>query len=753
MRECSSPANSALTGGENSERRRLLLPGHDLRTWLIAVPLALVVIAAFIPAADNGFVDWDDDQNFLDNPFYRGLGAPEIKWAWTTFRLGVYQPLAWMLFEAQYVFWKLDSPGYHVTSVILHVANAIVLYMLTVALLVRCQTDSWRKCPWTCSLGAGLATALFMAHPLRVEAVAWASCQPYLPCALFSMLAVLAYLRAFEISSCPRWRWLVAAFALFVMALLSHAVAVSLPAVLLILDVYPLQRFGNGPGWFGVPARKAWREKVPFILASLIFVGLAVAARRRDVFTIERPDASARIAQACYATWFYVVKTLLPLDLAVVYPLPREIDWLALPFILSILATVSVSVGAFLLRRRWPGLLASWMSYLVILAPNSGIIRDNDRIAADRYSYMAMLGWVMAVAFCLCRLGQTSSRRRGSMGMIVALGLAVLAGLILMSRDQCQTWRDSRTLWTHALAHGAGLSSRAHCGVGLDFEHRGNFEAAAAQYAEAVRVNPTDAAAHNGLGTALSHQGNDAEAEAQHTEALRLDPRSVNAHYNLGVILSRRGKDVEAIAHYLKALRLDPFFVDAHNNLGVILARQGRDTDATAQYAEALRLDPGSADAHNNLGVILSRQGRFEDAAAHYLEALRRKPASVDAHYNLGMVLSRQGKFEQAAAHYTEALRLNPGLANAHNNLGTDLSRQGKLAEAVVHYTKALQLDPRRTDTHNNLGIILSRQGKFGEAATHYAEALRLEPGYDEARKNLELDRMRQGKEQGPVAH
>jgi hypothetical protein len=201
MKECSSPASSALTGGENSERRRLLLPGHDLRTWLIAVPLALVVIAAFIPAEDNGFVDWDDDQNFLDNPFDRGLGAPELKWAWTTFRLGVYQPLAWMLFEGQYVFWKLDSHGYHVTSVILHVANAIVLYVLTVASFVRCQTDSWRKCPWTCSLGAGFATALFMAHPLRVEAVAWASCQPYLPCALFSMLAILAYLRAFEISS------------------------------------------------------------------------------------------------------------------------------------------------------------------------------------------------------------------------------------------------------------------------------------------------------------------------------------------------------------------------------------------------------------------------------------------------------------------------------------------------------------------------------------------------------------------------
>ena len=596
MKNGSTRADATLVEGQNTPRSRQPMPVRDLRIWLVAIPLVLIVIAAFAPALDNGFVNRDDDSNFRDNPFYRGLGLAQIKWAWTTFWLGVYQPLAWLVFEAQYVVWKLDPHGYHATSVILHAANAVVLYVLTVTVLRRCQPDLWLKSPWKCSLGAGLATALFAVHPLRVEAVAWVSCQPYLPCALFSMLAVLAYLHAFELSAYPKRGWLVAAFVLFVAALLSHAIAVSLPAVLLILDLYPLQRFGDGPRrWFGRAARRAWTEKVPFILVSVVFVGLAIAARSRSVFSTGQPATSARIAQACYGIWFYIKKTVLPLDLVAVYPLPRNVDWLAPPFMLSILGTLAIFVGVFLARRRWPGLVVAWLSYLVILAPNSGIIQISHEIAADRYSYMSMLGWVIVVAAWLCRLGQTSSWPRTGTAGIVVLGLALLVGLILMTRDQCRTWRDSGTLWTHALTCCAGANAVAHYNMGHYLFRRGNIEAAAAHYIEALRLNPGDVAVRNNLGVALSRLGKDREAAAQHAEALRLDPRSFDSHYNLGMILSRHGKDAEAEAHYREALRLDPNAIDAHYNLGMILSRQGKFEEAATHHAKALRLNRAMA--------------------------------------------------------------------------------------------------------------------------------------------------------------
>ncbi len=548
------------------------LPAWDRRTWLVAIPLALFVVAAFIPVLKNGFVGaCDDDDNFLNNPFYRGLGAAQLRWACTTFWVGVYQPLAWLLFEVQYVIWKLDPRGYHLTSLVFHAADAVVLYALTVAVLVRCPTDFFPKSPWTCSLGAGLATALFMVHPLRVEAVAWASCQPYLPCAFFSMLAVIAYLRAFPVGSPPRWGWIVGAFVLFVAALLSKAVAVSLPVVLLILDVYPLRRLGNGPGgWFGPSARRVLLEKVPFVMVTLVFMGLAIAAKPQTRVNIKRFDTFARVAQACYAPWFYIKKTVLPLDLIAFYPTPSDMNWLAPTFLFGILATLAMSALLFVLRRRWPGLLAVWLCYLVILAPNSGIVQISNQIAADRYCYVAMLGWVILAAACLCRLFQTSSWVHPGAIRIVALCLGAI--LVFMTWDQCRTWRDSESLWTHALNHGGGSSF----------------------------------VVHNNLGIELAKEGKSEEATAHFIEALRLNPEHADAHNNLGVDLAKQGNDEAAAAHFTEALSLNPGFIGARNNLALLRYRQGRADLAAALYTEALRLDPANAAAHNTLAAIMA---------------------------------------------------------------------------------------------------------------------------------------------------
>ncbi len=675
------------------------LPAWDRRTWLVAIPLAFFVIYAFMPTLDNGFVaSWDDDQNFLDNPYFRGLGAAQVKWVWSTFWFGAYQPLTWLLFETQYVFCQLDPRGYHLTSLALQVANAVVLYVLTVALLGRCQTDYCLKSPWMCSLSAGLATALFAVHPPRVEAVAWASCQPYLPCILFSMLAVLAYLRAYPVDSSPQWGWLAGSFLLFVAALLFKAVAVSLPVVLLILDVYPLRRFGDGTGrWFGASARRALLEKVPFVLVSLFFTGRALAAKPGSLLPSQHRHASEGIAQACYAIWFYIRETVLPLDLIAFYRLPKDPNWLALPYSSSIAATVAVSAALFLLRRRWPGLLAAWLCYLVILAPNSGIIWISNSIVADRYSYLSMLGSVIVAAAGFCRLWRMSSRWRPAAVGIVALGLGALLGLTALTRNQCRTWFDSEALFAHAVTHG-GSTSFAQRNLGVALQTKGKPQEAEAHFAEAVRLNPGDAQAHNSLGSVLYSQGKYEEAEAHFTDAVRLNPHDDQALNNLAKLLSRRGKYEEAAAH----------------------------------YAEALRLNPGFAEAHNNWGVDLQTEGHIEEAAAHYAEAVRYRPGYAEAHNNWGAVLYTQGKHEAAAAHFTEALRLSPGFADAHNNLGVALQAKGNYPEAEAHFAEAVRLNPGYAEAHANLGAVLYNQGKYQGAETHFAEAVRLNPGDDQ---------------------
>jgi protein O-mannosyl-transferase len=496
------PVAAPLGGPEPTAARRDPGTPRDRRTWLVAIPLVLLVAAAFLPALHNGFVDWDDDLNFIENADYRGLGWPQVRWAWTTFMAGVYQPLAWLAFETQYVLCGLDPRGYHLTSLLLHATVAVSFYALSVALLVRCRPDPFLHRPWARAAGAGLATALFVVHPLRVEAVAWASCQPYLPCALFAVLAVLAYLRAVGDGPSPRWGWLAGSCALYVAALLCKAPAVALPAVLVILDVYPLRRLGGGPGrWLGPAARRVWLEKAPFVATGLVFMGLALAAKAdAHSLMLRGDDVATRIARACYGTWLYLLKTAVPRDITALYPLPPRLDRFAPPFAASVLMTLAVSVGLFCLRRRWPGLLAAWLSYLVLLAPSSGLVRIGPQLAADRYSYLSMAGLVVPLAAGL-GLAWASGRRARAVALI-AVGVAIPV-LVLLTWGQCRVWRTSASLWSHVLDHG-GASPTAHGGMGFALCNQGRYEEAMAHFDEAVRLDPRDPLSHSNRAALLA---------------------------------------------------------------------------------------------------------------------------------------------------------------------------------------------------------------------------------------------------------
>jgi tetratricopeptide (TPR) repeat protein len=570
----------------------------------------VIVLAAFLPVCDNAFVNLDDPTNFLENPSYRGLGWRQIVWAWTTWHLGVYQPLSWMLLEVQYVLWGLDPRGYHLTSLALHVLVVVALFALTVTLIGRCRGARRGTEAATIRAASCLAVGLFAVHPMRTEVVAWVSCQPYLVCAFLAVLAVLFYLRAHDALPQVHRGWLAGSFLLFTAAVLAKAVALALPLVLLVLDGYPLRRFGPG-GWRGREARRLYREKVPFVALSALILVLGVLARAHGVPPLHQQNPEARLAQACYGVWFYIGKTVAPLRISACYPLPARMRLTEARFFFSTLAVLAVTAGLVALRRRWPAVLAAWLSYLLILAPSSGAFLLSPSIAADRYSYLPLMPLFLLTAAGLCAVARTTRSARPVAAGVHAIGWLIVLSLVPRARDQCRTWHDSDALWSHALRVSTEPNPFASYSLGIALARNpAQLAKAEALIAEAVRWDPDDYKAQNGLATILARRGRLDAALAHIREALRLNPEDSYAWVNLGNILAMKGESRGALAAYEKALRIEPNNPHAHNDLGMFLLLSGRSREAEAQFLQALRINPGMVEARRALENLRRRENR-----------------------------------------------------------------------------------------------------------------------------------------------
>src|SRR5207247_2909925 len=382
-------------------------PAPGCVLWLVPVLIALVTVAAFLPALQNQFVSWDDDEHFLDNPHYRVLGWSPLRWMWTTHQ-SHYIPLTWMTLGLDYLLWGMNPFGYHLTSLLLHAATAVAFFFVVRRTLKRALPSPSER-GHALAVSAGFAALVFAIHPLRVESVAWVTERRDVLSGLFYLSAILVYLRACERGARGRgWYWL--SVALFGCALLSKSMVVNLPVVLLILDVYPLRRLGGSIGWWSAPARRVYGEKIPFVLLAAAASAIAVMAQSSVHAAVSLAQLSAldRLAVAAYGLSFYLWKTIVPLNLSPLYELRPPVNPGATPFILSYGVILAITAIILALRRRVPGLLAAWVVYVVVLLPVLGIVQSGPQIAADRYTYLAGLGWAILAGAGLLSCWQTS---------------------------------------------------------------------------------------------------------------------------------------------------------------------------------------------------------------------------------------------------------------------------------------------------------------------------------------------------------
>jgi len=497
------------------ERREPVLSASRQRrgSWLVPVLIALVTFTAFLPALHDQFVDWDDDKNFLDNPHYRGLAWAHLRWMWTTHR-GHYIPLTWMTLGLDHLLWGMNPFGYHLTSLLLHAANAVVFFFVARRLLTRAVPSPAER-GHALAVAAGFAALVFAIHPLRVESVAWVTERRDVLSGLFYLLTILVYLRACERGERGRgWYWL--SVAVFACALLSKSMVVNLPIVLLILDVYPLRRLGGSIGWSSKEARRVYVEKTPFVLLAAAASAIAVMAQFSisAAVSLARLSAPGRLAVSAYGLSFYLWKMVVPVNLSPLYELPPTVNPWAPPFIVSYGVVVAITALVLALCRRVPGLPAAWLAYVVVLLPVLGIFQSGPQIAADRYTYLAGLGWAILAGAGLLSCWRSSRRSKTgtpTTWLLASLALCVVVGLGVLNWNQVQVWHDSEKLWSHA----AAIDPRSPVGQyswGLALAQQGKLTEAIEHYTTALRIKPDYAEAHTSWGLALIHQGKLAEA-------------------------------------------------------------------------------------------------------------------------------------------------------------------------------------------------------------------------------------------------
>lgn len=641
-------------------------PFRARRPVILAGAVLLVLATSFVYARvrHHEFVTYDDALYITENvEVQKGLTLESARWALTSTHTGNWHPVTWLSHMLDIELWGNRPGPHHLENVGLHLANVLMLYLLLIVM-----TGAFAP-----SLFVAAAFAL---HPLHVESVAWAAERKDLLSTFFGLLAMGAWVGWTRRGGSGLYAAALAAYAL---SLASKPMLVTLPVLLLLLDVWPLQRMGSGRrdevegfvssgagdvGRAGARAREAlWRirpfliEKAPFaaLAAASAMVAILAQAGEGATATLEAVGLGSRIQNAIVAYASYVVDTLFPVDLGVLYPLrERTPAWMiegAAFFLVTV--TILVLAGA----RRKPWLAVGWLWYLVALLPVIGLIQVGVQSRADRYTYIPLVGLFLMAAWGF--RGAFASRGRAAQAALaVAASVCVLCWAV-RAHSQLRTWRDSVTLYTHAL--------------------------------EVDNQNPV-------------------------------------IHYNLADSLAERGQREAAIAHYRAALAYEPDFLEARNNLGNTLRSLGRLDEAIDAYRAAISYEPGYALGHNNLGLALAEAGRYEEAVTHYLEALRLDPTYTYARRNLGRAQYVLGRLDDAADRFREVLVLDPGDADAHYRLGNVYAEQGRREDAIAEYERSIATRPGAAAVHVRLASLLAAMGRTAEASAHYCEGLHLDP-------------------------
>lgn len=606
--------------------------GTSLESKTIKVAICIFIVvstfAVYLQVQDHQFINYDDPSYVTENLNVKaGLTRESIAWAFTTSHIYEWAPINWLSYMLDYQIYGPNPKGFHLTNLFFHIANALTLFLV----LLRMTGALWQS---------GLVAILFALHPFNVDSVAWIAERKNVLSTFFWFLTMWAYVHYIKEPNIKRYSLV---FIALTLGLMSKAMLITLPFVLLLLDYWPLNRLNlenKNETAFPVQTENHTApshlilEKLPLLalVAGSIITSLVVLGESLE--SLDAYPLPERIVNALVSYLMYLQKMIWPSGLSVIYAYPvNDLPaWkgLACGLILTVITIIVIRK-----LRQFPYLAVGWLWYLGTLVPVIGIVQSGGQAMADRYAYVPLIGIFIMVAWGLPDLME-KWRHRDKV-LIVLAGICIPT-LMVVTWNQVSHWRSTITIFEHAIRV-------------TDKEY------------------PGFAFAHNNLGIAL-YEGRSTEEAISHLKiAIRLYPDYLDAHNNLGSVLLTEGKTDEAIPHFKTAIKIKPTFAQAHYNLGIALRKERNTEGAISHYTKAIELRPGFAKAHNNLGRALLDKGKTEEAISHFKTAIKIKPAFAKPHYNLGNALLAKGKKEEAIVHYREAIKIKPNYTMAHNNL------------------------------------------------------------------------------------
>jgi Flp pilus assembly protein TadD len=590
------------------------------RNKIVCLLLALLTLALYNPVNRHPFVNYDDDRYVINNPHLRqGLTADTIAWALTATEQANWHPLTWMSHALDCSLFRLNPAGHHFTSILLHVVNAVLLFLLLI----------WATNRFGPSL---FVAALFALHPINVESVAWVAERKNVLCTMFFFLTLWAY--GWYARKPSYWRYLAVA-GLFICGLASKPMVITVPFVLLLLDYWPLNRVA-GADDDSRSSKLPWSmlalAKLPLFALSLASAVITMQAQQAGgaIRTTSEVSSGARIATAIWAYAMYLWKTIWPARLAPLYPHPG--DSLAVWQVL-VAAAVLLAISAMVWRMRAHRyLLVGWLWFLGTLVPVIGLVQVGEAAMADRYAYIPLIGIFVMVAFGVADWADSKQ---------LAFWPAIPAAIILLvlgftTHRQIGYWQSNYALWSHTLA-----------------------------------VTEDNFVAENNLGGALILEDREEEAHPHFEAAARINPKDPMSRSNLGIYLQKHGQIRDAVTQYETAVGLtsDPaFLAQTYANLGAANRALGNDTEAHHDFEQSLRFNPNQFNAWLGLGLLAQEQGKLDEAISALSRSVELQ-LSAQGYLELGRTLAQAGRVPEALNAYQQALQISPDFVDAQQAL------------------------------------------------------------------------------------